>query len=664
MIRTAILLLALAGCASTPKSDGPPPLPVDIVDNEDVSDRRLKFAARRELDSYEKNGRRLADLADAAYSMELELRRRGYSRSAVTFRFEPNDEAPEKIEFVVSEGPLGRIGRITFPGATVLDDEQLRNFFPSGAHPRFQQSQVDGAVGEIERAFLLLGYRDVRAGPLQVNWNDEGTNADIVLPIAAGDKYVIDDYTVEGDLDPDLERRIIAALLGQGYYLRLPAEAAAQVRADLLNRGHQKATVTVTTELKETRATLHFRVYEGPVYRVRDIVIEGHDRTRVRLMRSRITAKMGEPVSDAKLNEGVDGLYRTGVFKRVTVQKEFVNDRETDITYVVEEIQARTVDFEAGWGSYELLRGGVRYQDRNFLGYGRLLDVQAGASTKGYELLGIITDSYLLGQDNLLRLAGGVFQRQEPSFKRLGYRINLSVTHRFDSPWTVTGGYIYDTQKASDIDSILPDDTEGELVTSAGLFAAAVYDSRDSALLPSTGTVAEARIGWSSPLLGADLDFISLKLHAFRFWTIRKDFVLGIGARFDSSPILNNDRTLPIQNRLFLGGATTIRSFDQSELGPTDPITDQPLGGLTAFSFYSELRMRLWRELHGAAFYEVGMVSPFALSIEGPPGHSIGCGLRYYLPVGPIRIDFAYTPGELFSATQRWQLHFAFGFSF
>jgi len=664
LIRAAILLLALAGCASTTRSDGPPPLPVDVVDNEDVSDRRLKFAARRELASFEQNGRRLADLADAAYSMELELRRRGYSRAAVTFRFEPNDETPEKLVFVVAEGPLGRIGQFAFPGATVLDDEQLRNFFPSGSNPRFLQSQVDGAVGEIERTFLLLGYRDARAGPLQVSWNDEGTRADIVLPIAAGKQYVIEDYTVEGDLDPDLEQRILGGLRGQGYYLRLPAEAAAQVRADLLNRGHQKATVTVTTELKETRVTLHFQVDEGPIYRVRDIVVEGHDRTRIRFIRSRITAKTGEPVSDEELNKGIDGLYRTGVFKRVTVDKEFVNDRETDIKYVVEEIQARTVDFEAGWGSYELLRGSVRYQDRNFLGYGRLLDLQAGASTKGYALVGVITDLYLLGKDNLLRLAGGVFQREEPSFTRLGYRINLSVTHRYGKRWTVTGGYIYETQEASDIDSVLPDDTEGELVTSAGLFAAAVYDSRDSALLPNTGTLAEARIGWSSPLMGGDLDYVSLKLHAFRFWTIRNDFVLGLGARFDSKPILNNDPTLPIQNRLFLGGATTIRSFDQSELGPADPITNQPLGGLTAFSLYSELRMRIWRDLHGAAFYELGMVSPSALSIDGPPGHSVGCGLRYYLPVGPIRIDFAYNPGELFAAKQRWQLHFAFGFSF
>ena len=107
----AIVWLAAlsSGCASTNK-DGPLPLPTEVEGNDNVSTRRLEFAARREMASYEANGRRPADLADAAYSMELELRRRGYVHARVEFRLEPSDAAPERDFAVLCARNIGGDG--------------------------------------------------------------------------------------------------------------------------------------------------------------------------------------------------------------------------------------------------------------------------------------------------------------------------------------------------------------------------------------------------------------------------------------------------------------------------------------------------------------------------------------------------------------------------
>jgi len=668
--RSALLLAALAfvaaACASDPKPGGPDALPVVLEGNEDVSTRRLEFAARRELASFEEHGRRPADLADAAYSMELELRRRGYAHSAVRFRLEPSEAAPERIVFIIEEGPLGRIGEVRFPGAAAegFTQETLMKFFPTGDEPVFQRSQVDNAVGEIERTYLLAGYGDARVGPAAVNWNDDKTLVEIAVPIYEGPQYVIESYSVEGDLYPRIAQTYLEPLRGAGFYLRLPAEAAAQVRAALMDRGHQKAVVRVATEFEGTHARLTFTVEAGEVFHVREVTVTGRDRTREKFVRSRIPLKPGEVASQSEIAEGVDDLYRSGIFRSVDVKKSYISEREMDIDFALEELDARSVSFDVGWGSYELLRGGVRFQDRNFLGLGRRLDVQANASTVGYEVGGSIADNYLLGVDNTLRLATSIFQRREPSFTRFGYDLSLSLSHRLNDQWRFTSGYAMDTQEASDVQTSAPDFVEGEFLTSAGLFANIGYDSRDSSLIPKRGSKGELGVLWSSPLLGADLNYVGLRAKWFSFFPLSDNITLGTGFRFESRPLLDDSITLPIQKRLFLGGPTTVRSFRQSQLGPFDPLTQEPVGGLTLFSAHVELRARVWRALHVAFFYEAGMVSLRSLTIDGPFGQAIGTGLRYYLPVGPIRIDAAYNPGETFSQSSRWAFHFAFGFSF
>jgi outer membrane translocation and assembly module TamA len=76
-----------------------------------------------------------------------------------------------------------------------------------------------------------------------------------------------------------------------------------------------------------------------------------------------------------------------------------------------------------------------------------------------------------------------------------------------------------------------------------------------------------------------------------------------------------------------------------------------------------ELRQRLFGDLHGALFYDIGSVGSRAFDI-GAFGYAIGVGLRYYLPMGPIRLDVGFNPGQRFAAGSDVAVHFSFGFSF
>ena len=154
-----------------------------------------------------------------------------------------------------------------------------------------------------------------------------------------------------------------------------------------------------------------------------------------------------------------------------------------------------------------------------------------------------------------------------------------------------------------------------------------------------------------------------LSSRATRLFEISEHVVLAVGFEFITRSITDGLPDLPIQQRLFLGGPANVRSFRQDRLGPVS-VEGAPRGGLTTTTASIEARFRVWRQLHGAIFYDIGNTATRAFAWEGPPGTAIGIGARYYLPVGPIRFDLGYNPGELFAETRRWAFHFAFGYSF
>ena len=110
-------------------------------------------------------------------------------------------------------------------------------------------------------------------------------------------------------------------------------------------------------------------------------------------------------------------------------------------------------------------------------------------------------------------------------------------------------------------------------------------------------------------------------------------------------------RELPASERFFAGGSTTVRGFAQDKPGAPGTISDQdfPLGGNAVIIMNAEVRARLIGALDGAAFLDAGNVFENAFDIDfGEIRASVGFGLRYQSPIGPIRVDlgFAVAPRD------------------
>ena len=113
--------------------------------------------------------------------------------------------------------------------------------------------------------------------------------------------------------------------------------------------------------------------------------------------------------------------------------------------------------------------------------------------------------------------------------------------------------------------------------------------------------------------------------------------------RFGAAYSLEKDPNLPISERFFAGGSSSLRGFDTDYAGPLDPVSNKPLGGNALFVGSMEIRIPVFSFIHIAGFYDTGNIFQTIgdINLKGF-SHTLGVGLRIKTPFGPLRADYGY----------------------
>ncbi|MGH9583560.1 MAG: BamA/TamA family outer membrane protein, partial [Bryobacteraceae bacterium] len=179
---------------------------------------------------------------------------------------------------------------------------------------------------------------------------------------------------------------------------------------------------------------------------------------------------------------------------------------------------------------------------------------------------------------------------------------------------------------------------------------------RDNPADAHRGSYSTLDLSYAPGGLGSQTQFGRLLARNSTYYPIGRDFVFARSTQFGVITRTGGRASIPLAERIYSGGSTSIRAFPDFQAGPRDLTTGFPLGGDALFINNTEFRFPLYGDnLTGVLFQDAGNVyssiKDFSVRFRqrnlqdfNYMVQDLGLGIRYQTPVGPVRVDLSFSP--------------------
>ncbi|MDE2295710.1 MAG: BamA/TamA family outer membrane protein [Gammaproteobacteria bacterium] len=496
----------------------------------------------------------------------------------------------------------------------------------------------------------------------------KGRDATVAVAFALGPRYHLGRIGFDGEVPP-FAREVLGLRTGEPAVAAAVLAGGARVRTALEDHGYAFARVDPpVATLDETHRVLDlaFPVVTGPRVRIGAISIEGLKRVRERYVLARLPLHRGEPYSPPAIERARTALIDVGVFATVSVRVGKAPDAAggVPVTFVVRERPRHAVSINAAYSSDLGGSGGVTWTDRNVFGHAERLSVSSsitnfgGTATTGlgYDASAKLVKPDFGDRDQSVQFAVNAVKQSLVAYDQTAVTTGATLVRRLSSVWTANVG----VTTANELVVQPPRSASPHRYTLIELPIGLEYDStrlasplqdpvrgmRDSLTVTPTrsiGTPSATFVITQLKLAGY------LDLHRFG-WTASGRSVIAVRALAGLAQGAG-EFSLPPDQRFYGGGSGTIRGFRYQGVGPVFPHTTTPIGGTAIIAGTLEFRQRFGKNFGAAVFVDAGQVSASLKLLQNVLRVGIGGGLRYYTPIGPIRIDVAlparrYSPSD------------------
>lgn len=620
-------------------------------------------------------------------------KRNGRFGATVTPKIVQKDQNRVDVIFEIDEGAKTTIEKINFIGNEKYASSDLKEvmvtkestwyrFFSST--DTYDPDRLNYDKEMLRRFYLKQGYADFEVTNAIAELMPDKSGFILTMEIKEGDRYTFDQPEIKVSL-PEYKQgdqtaliELIAFEKGDRFNAELIDKTVEDLTDKFANQGY--AFVEVTPEFTKDAATktmkLTFRVQEGAKVFVNKININGNSRTQDKVIRREFKIKEGDAFNASKLRRSKQKVEDLDYFDKVDFKTLPVEGdvAKTDIDVNVSEKSTGAFNVGVGWSSYDGLLFETGIVERNVLGTGNIVNLNAMVSQKETQYVAGVTNPYFM---DLPLLAGlEIFRTTRDNEDSSSYSYtSYGSTVRFGWDYTdslrQTVRYTLREDDINDIDedaSIYIKDQEGKTVVSL-IGQDLSYDKRDSKINPTQGYYLS--VGTDFAGVGGDTKFARVTGTAIQYFPITDDVVLSI--RGDGGQIWGlGGQDVRVNNRFFLGDYS-LRGFEYGGVGARDRMTDDALGGNWYTTASTELTFPLGlpRELgiKGKVFSDAGLIGkPDNFDRENIEYNNglrvaVGTGILWQSPMGMINLDFSMpVVKETYDKTQVFRLNFGKGF--
>jgi outer membrane protein insertion porin family len=572
-----------------------------------------------------------------------------------------------RVIFQIMEGPRLIVRRINFIGNDSVRRRDLIKAMKTrpwnllsfiNRSGRLLPAQVEEDRIAIRTLYQNRGFADAEVTDVQTQPIGR-TGVELTITISEGIQYRVNSVKLEGvNIVPSDEIKTRLKMTeGSLFTPKGMGDDLKTLRDFYGARGYvDMAAVPEILPAAPGSVNVNYRVDEGVQSYVNLINIQGNNRTKDRVIRRELAVKPGDVFDTTLVTVSRTRLENLNYFSRVEMAPtDTIVPGRKDLNIIVEEKRTGSFNFGVGFSTIDSLVGFAELQQANFdlfnwpsfVGGGQRFRIRGQYGLERRDFVASLTEPWFLGYKLSVGVEG--YYREANFLSDVYDQSNYGAAFQARRQiWRSLSGRLEYRIEGISIFNV-DEDNAGQLIRdSAGDYTRSAFtgglswDTRDSLFLTRRGELVELTGFIAGGGLGGDVQDYGISLEGSKYVLLPWDIIFLVKGEIAVVDTWGGSDSVPIFDRLYLGGANNLRGFDYRDVGPVDEF-DNPIGGSSLGYVTFEVTVPVISRVRFAIFSDFGFVNPDAYDFSTANlNGDVGVGVRLDLPIGPLRFDYGY----------------------
>ncbi len=596
----------------------------------------------------------------------------GYYNVEINEKIKELPDNEVTLTYVIKEGEKVLISSIEFKGNKVFKSRKLKKemltkkkswlswFTDTGV---LDKKKLEYDVQKLGAFYDSHGYLNSRIGEPEIIYDKAKKELRMIITIIEDEQYFVNDIVVEGDLlrPADELRRLINVKKGDPFSRQVVHTEIENIKNLYGTLGY--AYTEVSPSHKSIEGTnlvdVHLKVEKKKKVRIERINISGNEITKDKVLRRELKVKEGDYFNSDKLAKSRENLDRLEIFEKHEAKiRRGSSDDLMIIDIEGEEQLQRSVSFSAGYGGYEGLMFQLQFENNNLFGRGQNFSIEAMAGSRTTQFNATLVEPWLFDRDvrgsinayswdteyDYYNFSDDEYSKFEDNRKKYGGSVGISFLLGLDDYTRGSVFYSYDQSKVTGGAVLGDDEISKDYNLTSSVILGIERNSKDKWWDTSKGSVNAFNFEYAGDPLGGDVAYNRYILNSSWYFPVFKSTVLVASAQLGYIKGRSGGY-LPWYEKFRLGGIDSVRGYEYGEIVPLYPTTYSEWAGDKMWLYKVEYRVPIKKGEKGItalAFFDAGNAFRSSDNWKRGAGTSVGIGIRWQSPMGPLRLEYGY----------------------